>query len=241
LFCSRKREYWRINKSGIMIKTALKFIFRIVLFLIALPAIYTFFAVLFSIIPVHTDQSGDEEIEIFLKSNGIHVAFVLPIETASNDWRKVFGVDRNIPDNARYISIGWGDMNFYRNTPQWSDLTFPIALKALFLKTGSAIHIDYYSAVQTGRWCKPVHISQKQYQDIVHYVESELQRDSQDKIIPVNDLHYTEFDTFYEARRSYNLFFTCNTWTNKCLKQAGLRACLWTPFDKGVLYQYRKE
>ena len=46
-------------------------------------------------------------------------------------------------------------------------------------------------------------------------------------------------DAFYDAKGSYNLTRTCNTWTNNALKAAGLKACLWTPFDSGIFWQYR--
>ncbi|HXU27639.1 MAG TPA: DUF2459 domain-containing protein, partial [Bacteroidia bacterium] len=47
-------------------------------------------------------------------------------------------------------------------------------------------------------------------------------------------------DSFYEAVGVYGLFYTCNTWANNGLKYCGQKACLWTPFEKGIFYQYRK-
>jgi hypothetical protein len=38
---------------------------------------------------------------------------------------------------------------------------------------------------------------------------------------------------------SYNLFHTCNTWTNDALKAGGQKACWWTPFDAGIFRQYQ--
>jgi hypothetical protein len=50
---------------------------------------------------------------------------------------------------------------------------------------------------------------------------------------------YGDNDAFYEAIGSYNLFKTCNTWTNNALKSCGQKACFWTPFESGIFYQYK--
>ena len=53
------------------------------------------------------------------------------------------------------------------------------------------------------------------------------------------DAVYGNHDIFYEAKGSYNLFYTCNTWTNSALKAANQKASLWTVYDKGILYHYQ--
>ena len=49
---------------------------------------------------------------------------------------------------------------------------------------------------------------------------------------------YGNNDQFYEAVGSYSCFKTCNTWTNQALKESKLKACLWTPFDFGIISKY---
>ena len=74
---------------------------------------------------------------------------------------------------------------------------------------------------------------------LIDFIENSFQRNENGALVQIQGLQYYAYDCFYEATPSFNLFFTCNTWTNKCLKKAGLKACLWTPYDKGILYQYR--
>ena len=50
---------------------------------------------------------------------------------------------------------------------------------------------------------------------------------------------YGNSDAFYDATGSYSLFHTCNSWTNNALKAAGMKASVWTPFDKGIFHQYK--
>jgi hypothetical protein len=49
---------------------------------------------------------------------------------------------------------------------------------------------------------------------------------------------YGKHAAFYEAKGSYNLFYTCNTWANQALKAANQKAALWTVLDKGIFYHY---
>lgn len=47
-------------------------------------------------------------------------------------------------------------------------------------------------------------------------------------------------DTFYAAKGTYSLLYTCNNWTGDALKAAGVRTGWWTPFPMGLLPQGEK-
>ncbi len=222
-------------------KAVLRYLFRGLVFLLSPVISYLFFAVLLSLIPVNRHPQVNDDIEIYIRSNGVHLEIILPVKTPVKDWSEEIRIDAQIADTVQYISFGWGDKNFYTNTPEWSDLTFPTAFKAMLLKSPSAMHVDFYSSLHTGNMCRRLHIGSEQYREMVHFVDAAFQRDSHGSLIPIKNLHYSQFDCFYEARGTYNLFFTCNTWTNRCLKTGGLKACLWTPFDRGILFHYQME
>lgn len=204
-------------------------------------AAYLVLSIGFSIIPVNRGPESDHEFDIYIKTNGVHLAIVLPLKNELKDWTDDIWIDNDIIHSVNYISFGWGDKGFYLNTPEWSDLTIKTAIKALFLKSPSALHIDYYKELEINARCKIVSISTRQYTDIVDFIENSFKRDNLGDFVKIQGFQYNSYDCFYEATKSYNLFFTCNTWTNKCLKRSGLRASLWTPFDKGTLYHYRKK
>jgi uncharacterized protein (TIGR02117 family) len=46
---------------------------------------------------------------------------------------------------------------------------------------------------------------------------------------------YDHYDAFYEARGRYTLLNTCNAWTGRGLRQAGVRVGRWTPFPVTVM------
>lgn len=225
----------------LFLKKILQLLFRGGILVLLFIAGYLFFAVILSLVPVNRNTSTGDDLDIFIRSNGVHLELLLPASTPDKDWLEELKIDKQLTDRVRYISFGWGDRNFYLHTPEWSDLTFSTAFTALLRKSPSAMHIDYYSTVSTGRLCKKISISNEQYRRIVSFVDAAFQRNKNGQLIEITDLHYTPYDVFYEATGSYHLFYTCNSWTNQCLKISGLKASLWTPFDRGTLFHYRKE
>lgn len=141
----------------------------------------------------------------------------------------------------RYASFGWGDKGFYLATPNWSDLKFSVAFKAMFHLGSTALYVTFYKAMPTGERCKEIKISKAEHGQLVTYLKKSFRLDSLGHTINIvthND-GYGSDDAFYEAAGTYDLFHTCNTWANNALKACGQKACLWTPLDKGIFHQYK--
>jgi len=82
-------------------------------------------------------------------------------------------------------------------------------------------------------------INHVQYKKLIRYVSDSFVQDPMGNFVKVKtDIHYDTGDAFYEAKGSYSIFKTCNTWTNNALKACGQRSCLWTIFDTGILLKY---
>jgi uncharacterized protein (TIGR02117 family) len=137
-----------------------------------------------------------------------------------------------------YVGFGWGNKEFYLTTPEWSDLKFSTAIKALFFFGPVAIHATFYKYLIPDRFCKKVLVSRNNYLQLISYIQYTFKKDSNDDFIIIKNLSYGTDDCFFEANGAFSPFFTCNTWANNCLKHAGLKACLWTPFDRGILFHY---
>lgn len=179
------------------------------------------------------------EIEAYVASNGVHTDFVFPVQTALIDWKTFFPLRHLVKPNspADFILIGWGDREFYLNTPAWKDLTESRAVHALSGLDQSLIHVEYVSRAEMMKMAQRYRItlSSAQYGRLVNYVQRSttlLQGVAQ----PVVGYHYDVDDAFYEAQGHYSLFNTCNTWIGSGLRQAGLPISHWTPFDKTVYW-----
>lgn len=224
-----------------MIVRIIKFFAKGLIAFLLLMLLYFLAAIIGSVIPVNREEPKGGEITIYLRTNGVHTDYIFPVATKSVNWQQIIP-PQDIPSkkaNYDYISFGWGDLDFYQNTPEWDDLQFPTAMKAVFLPTPSAMHVEYMPAPRLFQPTIKLEISKAQYEALVNYVLNSFDRDAAGAVVQVQDLHFNQNDAFYHANRSLHFFYTCNTWINEGLKKANLRACLWTPFDDGIFYQYR--
>ena len=75
---------------------------------------------------------------------------------------------------------------------------------------------------------------------INQYIENTFELNTDDKIIEIHASGYSINDRFYLAKGSFNFIHTCNNWVNEGLKAAKVKTAIWSPMDKGVLYQVRR-
>jgi len=224
------------------IKSALKIVLKFVLFIVFLLMLYVISAFVLSIIPVNKNQSEHtKEYTIYIKSNGVHTDLVLPIKSDLKDWSEKIKFEniQSKDSTHQFLAFGWGDKGFYLDTPEWSDLKFSTAFKAAFNLGTSAMHTTFYKQIQETENCVKIEISKKQYQKLISFIEASFQYDTNGDPIFIEAATYGKNDSFYVANRTYNLFYTCNTWTNQALKKAGLKAAFWTPADKGIFFHYK--
>jgi uncharacterized protein (TIGR02117 family) len=220
-------------------RTALRSLLYIVAFFVLY--IIAGFTVPYIAVNRHQPPPGPDSIALYIRSNGIHTDLVLPFRNDIKDWsaqlsyRNTMAQDSNI----RYVAFGWGDKGFYLETPTWADLKASTAFKAMFFMSSSAMHVTFYPGMQTGPLCRKTSISRAHYKDLTAFIEQSFRKDGSGNFCYLAGHAYGEHDGFYDAKRVYSLFYTCNTWANQALKSGGLKACLWTPLDKGILYHYR--
>jgi len=225
----------RIVKRGLKIigKTILGFIIFIVLYLL------TEFAL--SGITVEAEMPAQDEVAIYILTNGVHTDIVVPAVHSLVDWRSAIKPSHttSVDSTYHYIAMGWGDKGFYLQTPTWADLKFSVAFNAATGLSTTAMHTTYYKKMIENESCKKILISKDQYARLIIYMRQSFQLDAEGFFIPIQtDANYGRTDAFYEAKGSYSMARTCNTWANSALKFSGQRACLWTAFDTGIFKKY---
>ncbi|MDB5147291.1 MAG: hypothetical protein JWQ57_1311 [Mucilaginibacter sp.] len=224
------------------VKKIVRIILRTVLGFVAFILLYLLSAFLFSIWSVKKEPVSSNDVAIYILTNGDHTDIVVPVKNDITDWSKEISYQNTVgrDTTGQYLAIGWGDKGFYLNTPTWADLKFSTAFKAAFALSTSAIHATYYQNMSESNDCKKIMISNDQYKRLIAFVDSSFRRDAGGKVINIKtNANYDKNDAFYEAKRKYNMFYTCNTWANNALKASGQTACIWTPFDRGIFYHYR--
>ncbi|MEX2379645.1 MAG: DUF2459 domain-containing protein [Vicingaceae bacterium] len=203
-----------------------KFTIRLFVSILTLPIFYVLIALLASLIPVNKDsQVNKSDQQIYLSTNGVHLYIILEKEDIASSLLNGLDYDNSF----NYFSFGWGDKNFYLNTPEWSDLTIKNAVHALFLNTPTLMHFVPYK-VKDEKW-NEIPITETQLNKLNNYILKSFKLDQSGKKIKLPFEGYTNRDSFYEAEGKYNCFKTSNSWVNEAFKKSGLKACLWTPFD----------
>ena len=190
-----------------------------------------------SSIGVNTDfKEPDEGIDIWLLSNGVHTDIAVPVKNEYKDWSEEIDYRKTAAQDSamEYLSFGWGDKGFYLDTPTWAELKPGVAFRASFWLSTTAMHATFYKSMSEGDKCRKIRIGKDAYLKIVRYIDRQFQRNNGTVIFIPDVPTYGNNDSFYEAKDRYSIFFTCNSWTNQCLKQAGIKACVWTPFERGL-------
>lgn len=225
-------------------KKALKISLVAVSTFIGLVLLYLLFAWGLSRISVNSDVRDKEEITIYILTNGVHTDLVLPVKNEIEDWSRTvkYAHTKGQDTTAKLVAFGWGDKGFYLETPTWADLKFSVAFKAAFGLSNAAIHATFYKAPEKKENWKEIKISKENYRKLSDFILADFSKTEQGEVRLIQTrANYGSNDAFYEAKGSYSLFHTCNTWANNGLKAGNQKACLWTPFDEGIFYQYRNK
>ena len=186
---------------------------RIVLSIVLVPlGLYLAAAAILGHIPANRDWTEPETgITIFVQTNGVHTGIVLP--AGPHKWR----------------AYGWGDRDFYLNTPRWQDIRIGTAIAALVGSGDTLIHVDDLDDFLPDENWRPLRLRADEYARLRAYIAATLKPGG--KPIP----GYTARDRFYPARGRYSALVTCNVWTSRALKAAGVRTGVWTPFSGDVM------
>lgn len=222
-------------------KFVLRRLAKIVGAILLVPIAYVSAAVIGGAIPAnrswHEAESG---IAIFVRTNGVHSWVMVPTVSPEMDWRPILKAEhlRDPAHAGDYLAIGWGNREFYLNTPTWSDLTVSRAVGALFFNGPSLMHVDHEPAPQIDAWHKRILLRPDEYRRLVAFIRKGFATTPQGAVIPLKDRGYDRSDVFYEANGGYNLFVTCNSWTGAALRAAGVRIGVWTPLEQGVMARF---
>ncbi|MFM7814089.1 MAG: DUF2459 domain-containing protein [Flavobacteriales bacterium] len=195
-------------------------------------------------IPVRENQQqvqNRDSIQIFLSASLVHSDFILPIRHEVVDWSviaKLYQPSENLPAYD-HVKIGWGDKEFFVNTPEWSDLTAKTALGSAFGLHESAIHFQFIQMEESPKEVTSIFVSTETYAKLVNYILQSMKAEQGS----FSQIHfsYGPNDCFYDSYHHYSMFNTCNTWMNEGLKEAGLPACLWTILGTGIIEKYQAE
>ncbi len=166
---------------------------------------------------VSAPGTGEPLKTIWLVAHGWHAGIVL---------RRA-----DIPDNlwpasadfpyAQYLEVGWGDRDYYQ-TPAPH---LGVILKAALLPTDSVLHIvgfnDPVSTYFPYSEIIRIELLTADFMHLSRAIVESFATDEVGKAVPLGAGLYGN-SRFYLSRERYHLFNTCNVWSARMLRTAGL-------------------
>ncbi len=122
-----------------------KWLGRLLVAILALPALYLAAALIGSLVPVNRSwQEPANGTTIYLADNGVHVDLIMPIAAQGLDWRPLIPARdfANADPGSGFIAFGSGERRVYLNTPTWWDLT-PRTLSSALTGGDRVMHVEY--------------------------------------------------------------------------------------------------
>ena len=154
---------------------------------------------------------------IYLVSHGWHAGIVLQrAEIPESIWPAPVDFPY-----AQYLEVGWGDMDYY----QTADPHMGLILKAALLPTASVLHIvgfngsvpAYFPYSEIIR----IELSSAGFEHLSRTIAASFATDEAGNTTSLGPGLYGN-SRFYLSRETYHLFNTCNVWTARALRAAGL-------------------
>jgi uncharacterized protein (TIGR02117 family) len=166
-------------------------------------------------------------VRIYVADNGAHTDLILPAAPFRDFARAEHLADPRYGAEP-YIAFGWGNRDFYLHTAQWSDIDAWRTAKALAGIGPTVLHVAHVPEPRAGGSVRAVLLRPEEYRGLVAHVRGTVAAG------PVVR-GYGARDAFYTARGAYSAFGTCNEWTGRGLRKAGVRMGIWTPLPWGVM------
>lgn len=174
---------------------------------------------------------ADSGVRIYVIDNGIHTDLVLPVAAEGEDWRDLVKPgDLRDPRQAAhgYLAFGWGNRDFYLNTPSWSQMSPRLAIGALFGGGGTVLHVVHLPEPRVADKVRSILLRPDEYRRLAAFVRGTFGEGPSVQ-------GYGSNDAFYPAKGGYSAINTCNAWTGQALRAAGVTMGSWTPFPFGVM------
>jgi len=154
---------------------------------------------------------------IYLVSHGWHAGIVLQRAMIPKNIWPAFA---DFPD-AQYLEVGWGDMDYYQSP----DPHIGLILKAALLPTASVLHIVGFSDPVPAYFPYSdiirIELSSAGFENLTRSIADSFARDEAGNATSLGSGLYG-YSRFYLSGESYHLFNTCNVWSARTLRTAGL-------------------
>lgn len=171
--------------------------------------------------------------EISIVSYRWHTGFIIPADIIQQALPQLKTRFSNVP----FLEFGWGDKGFY----QAKKVTFGLTLQAALVPTESVVRVGaitkkakvFFPNNEVRTLC----LDDEHYTALVNFIKNSFLTKNDGKIVSLTK-GLTGNSQFYKGEGSYHLMNTCNTWTARGLKDAGLEISPTFKFTASSIIDY---
>ncbi len=168
--------------------------------------------------PPPADDGAPRTHAIQVASNGWHTAIVVPAPALADTGLLPEAEDFS---GAAFLEFGWGDRVYYPA----KEKTIGMTLAAALVPTPAVMHMAGLAAAPrdsgSSREVVAVPLTEARFLNLVEALAAEFERPAGGRAASVSRGLYPG-SSFYNARGEFHLFNTCNTWTARMLRAAGV-------------------
>ena len=168
--------------------------------------------------PPPADDDAPRTRVIQVASNGWHTAIVVPAPALADTG--LLPEAEDFP-GAAFFEFGWGDRVYYPA----KEKTIGMTLSAALVPTPAVMHMAGLAAAPrdggSSREVVAVPLTEAGFLNLVEALAAEFERPAGGRAVSVSRGLYPG-SRFYNARGEFHLFNTCNTWTARMLRAAGV-------------------
>lgn len=181
----------------------------------------------------YLQQSCD--VKICAANIGIHSDIIVPIKNDIFDWQQFLSLANNGREdstNYRYLSFGWGDRDFYMQSPTQLKQILTLGFQALFFSDASVIRVQLYQTLPRNMEIKCVGISKSNYLNLIQFIKNSFRLDNSGVI----KLNYNSINVkFYAAKAQYSILQNSNNWTAAGLQKAQVNTPIWAGLSTAIM------
>lgn len=188
------------------------------------------------VVTPQTEVQPEKNIRVYVATQGWHTGFIVPATELKSDMLFLAQRFGAVP----YLEFGWGDKAYYqaRENSLW------LAIPALFWPTDTVMHVvavPMHPAVYFPESeVIEIKLSATEFQSLLTYIRQSFYYDEQGQVIVLKKGLYGD-SQFYQGQGEFYMINTCNKWTAKGLKSAGMDISLWFKQTQDSIISYLRD
>jgi uncharacterized protein (TIGR02117 family) len=181
---------------------------------------YKLLIILLFLLPVSQSNpasASKDSVSVYLVKLGWHTGVIIrPEDVDINYFPEI-----EMFTQFRYIDIGWGDDEFYRNP----GFDVGLAIKALFYSTPSTLRVEGFNFdlmryIGYSDISYTITMQRKEFDRLTRFISTTFFINDKNETVLL-EKKYGGHITFFRANGRYTAFNTCNTWVAKAFNSAG--------------------